>query len=487
MVLNILRSKKFARRVMLGLLILIIPAFVLWGAGGITKKKDLVGIINNHKIYEEDLAKSREGIKVQLLFSYYGNFDAMTALFKNRLFLNPMAWERLIFLTEAYREKIKISDRETLSTIAPHPLFQKDGVFDKSVYAYILRNTLHMDGHQFEELVRENLRAAAFQRSLMKDITASSAEALSEYKKTNDKVVLSYLFIEKALFKNQVVITNEEEKEYYDKNTGLFFEPAKIEIEYLDVPYFSSSEKNTALRKIETIHPYLSGAGKDFKLVAKDNSLHCAATGAFSRDDVIPNVPFFKEFYETSFRLKKGEVSDPIFFSSGNDTGTIYVLRKKEEFPQKRKNFSEARDEIKESLTEQKSVLLAEEKGGALYQKIIDENLSLEKISEENNEKITKTDSITVEDYIENIGPADKIVSSALKATPGEILAPLTVKNGVFIARIDAILPADPEKFEKEKETIQNKILKGKQMNALGEWLNKNSFRFKLAKSLEAL
>lgn len=485
MVLNILRSKKFARRVMLGLLILIIPAFVLWGIGGITRKRELVGTIDNRKIYEEDLAKSREGIKAQLLFSYYGNFNAMTELLQNRLFLNSMAWERLIFLTEARRKKIKISDKDLLAAIALHPLFQRDGVFNKLAYDYILRNTLHTDSYQFEVLARENLQAKALQNSLMNGIIVPDEEVLSEYKKRNDKVNLSYIFIGKDRFKNQAVIAEEEERKYYDENINFFFEPLKIEIEYIDVPYSTAFEKNAALRKIENIYPYLAEAKEDFKLVAKDNSLHYAETGAFSRSDAPQDVPFFKEFHETAFRLKKGEISAPVFSPREEGAGTVYVLRKKEELPQKRKDFDTARDEIKNALTEKKSLLLAEEKVQAFYRKIVDENVSLEKIAEESNENITQTGEIIAGDYIENIGPADKIVSSALQTGQGEIISPLTFKNGVFLARLDAIIPIDHEKFEKEKETLKNELLMDKQMKALGEWLNKNSYRFKQEKSLE--
>ena len=93
MVLNILRSKKVAKKVLLGLLILIVPAFVLWGVGNLGEGPPSVGKISGRTISARDLAESVQGIHAQLVFSYYGDFQALNRILQNRSLINNMAWE----------------------------------------------------------------------------------------------------------------------------------------------------------------------------------------------------------------------------------------------------------------------------------------------------------------------------------------------------------------------------------------------------------
>ena len=73
MVLSILRSRKFSKRVLLALLVIIIPAFVFWGAGSLTDRPELIGTIGGTKVYPDDFMESFQGIKSQIFMSYYGN------------------------------------------------------------------------------------------------------------------------------------------------------------------------------------------------------------------------------------------------------------------------------------------------------------------------------------------------------------------------------------------------------------------------------
>ncbi len=173
MVMNILRSKKVTRNVLLALLVLIIPAFVLWGVGGLSKKPPMVGQIGNRKIFPDAFAKSRKGIRIQILFTYYQNYETLKKILQNRALVNHMAWERLVFLTASRDQRIKITDKDILFFISNHPLFQRKGAFDKEAYNYILRNNLSVEPREFEELVRENLQIRQFRQDLVNVIDVS--------------------------------------------------------------------------------------------------------------------------------------------------------------------------------------------------------------------------------------------------------------------------------------------------------------------------
>ena len=237
MIMHILRSKKVAKRILLALLILIIPAFVLWGAGTLTSGPGTIGRIGGKTITDRSLDKSRQAIKAQLLFSYYGDFNTLNKITQDRQLLNFMAWERLVLLDGANRAKITVPDTAIVQFIAQHPLFRRGGGFDSTTYSYILKNTLGMDPRQFEEFTRENLKTHLFRQSITQDMTVSDKEVLEFYGKDHDKVVLSYLLLPKESFSEEVEVTETDIREYYENNKELFLDPAKMTIEYMSFPY----------------------------------------------------------------------------------------------------------------------------------------------------------------------------------------------------------------------------------------------------------
>ena len=487
MVLKIFRSKKFAKRTLIGILIVIIPAFVLWGAGSLTKGPQLVGTIDGAKIYPADFSRSREGIKAQVLFSYYGNFDAISQILKNRALVNFMAWERLILLNAARDEKIDVTNDDVLAFLTSHPMFQRNGIFDKEVYSYILRNNFSViEPRQFEELIRENLQVQLLRRQLLENVTVSEEELLEVYKKANDKVDLSYVIIDKDEFIGQDTVTSQEVKNFYQTNKNNFFEPAKVEVEYIELPYEDAASKGATTRTLEKIYPEVKNSPDNFEQIAQNYNLRYDKTGAFSQEDVVPGIAFFKGFPDTAFSLKEGGISFPLY-SSTDEKGAAYILRKIKDIPTRSQDFEEVKEVILVALAEQKRFALAREKADNIYKKMTDENTAFEEAISILNEQIKTTGATGATDYIENIGSATEIVLIARETGEGEIMNPVTVKKGIFLARVDKIIPADVVEFGQQKEALQKELLTRKQMSALEEWFRENQENVDLRKKLEYL
>lgn len=484
MVLNMLRSRSFAKKIMLTLLILIIPAFVLWGIGGVGKKPGLVGRIGNKKIYADDLAKSREGMRIQLLFSNYGNFETIEQILKNRTLLNLMAWERLIFLNIAKDEKIALPlTREVISFIARQVLFQKNGVFDKPAYYYLLRTSLHMEAREFEELIRENMLVKKLQTDILRDIRVSDEEILEYYKKTHDKAELAYIIIDKEAFLGGTEISDKDAEIYYEENKENFFDPPKIKIEYMDLPYETASQKDTVTQTIDELYSRLKLSPDKLEETAKKEGFHYAKTKVFSREETAPGIVFFEEFYDAAFALEKGNLSLPLF--SSPEKGNAYLIRKIEDIPSQPKNFEDAKTSIIKTLKEEKGLVKTKEKADELYSRIVSSETTLEKIAAEIGQEIQTTEAIAIDGYIENAGPAQRLIEEALKSEEGKILSPFTSKKGTILAQLNKIIPADTSEFDKNKEHFRNQLLSTKQADTIGKWLNKNSHRIKLESALD--
>jgi len=142
------------KRILWGLALVIIPAFVLWGAVGLLERGRYAGSIFGKKISYEDYGKSYTAVRNLAVLMYGSKYNEM----REGLNLEQAAWDRLIVLTEARKKKIKIQDAEVIGRIASLGVFQaKEGYFDQRNYTMILGNILRTTPRDFEEQVRESL------------------------------------------------------------------------------------------------------------------------------------------------------------------------------------------------------------------------------------------------------------------------------------------------------------------------------------------
>jgi hypothetical protein len=189
--LKLMRNKKVTKMVLWGTLILILPAFVIWGAGSIGKSKEkgpkYVGIIDGKKVSFDDFASSLTTVRTQIFMNYFPQPKVMQSIFDNKELMGKLAWVVLVMSREAANKKIKISDAEVISFIRSHPLFLRGGKFDDRIHEYILRNNLGVYPRNFEEITRDNLIIQKMSHILTKDITVTDEEVLSAYKKENEK------------------------------------------------------------------------------------------------------------------------------------------------------------------------------------------------------------------------------------------------------------------------------------------------------------
>ena len=182
--LKLFRKKNVARLVLWGILILILPAFVIWGSGSLGGSRDkgpkFVGLINNKKVSFDDFADSLRAIRCQIILNYFNQPKLLDQFLNDKPFMGRLAWDRLIMAKETARQKIKVLDQDVINFIRSHPLFSRNGTFDEGIYSYILRNNVGMDPRTLEEIVRENLAIKRLNDILTKDIPADKKDKFLE-------------------------------------------------------------------------------------------------------------------------------------------------------------------------------------------------------------------------------------------------------------------------------------------------------------------
>ncbi len=482
--LHIFRSKKFARRTLFALLILIIPAFVLWGAGSVSKGPGLIGTIGKQKIRSTEFETSLQGVKIQLLLTY-SNYDMFRDILRNRPLINRMAWDRLIFLYASQADGYKVTNNDVLSYLSQHPLFQKDGTFDQWTYYYIVKNTFSMEPRVFEELVRENLEVSVLQNLLYQEINISNTELNKYYHVLNDNYSISYLLIDKEAFTATAPVSEEEAKKYFETHLREFQTPTQIDIEYIEFPYTDLDTKKAATNKANELHMRVEKYPTTFEETASKHGMRYRRTGPISMDKLIPGTKSSKKVHDVAFSMDNGEVSPPLIV--GESEGTIYILRKLETVAAELPSFKVVKDIVIEKLTDKQKMQLAKEKAAVIYQDISDQTLSLQKAAEELNQKVQTAENVSSNGYIDNLGPARSIIESTVGASAGDTLPPIATPKGMVITRIDIISPVSNEKFEEQQETIRTQVIKNQRRKVLQQWLEEKAPKATLKKQLDAV
>ena len=482
--LHIFRSKKFARRTLFAILILIIPAFVLWGAGSVSKGPGLIGTIGKQKIRSDEFATSLQGVKIQLLLTY-SNYDMFRDILRNRPLINRMAWDRLIFLNASQTDGYKVTNNDVLSYLGQHPLFQKDGAFDQWTYYYIVKNTFGIEPRAFEELVRENLEISVLQNLLYKGINISDAELNKYYHVLNDNYSISYLLIDKEQFTTTTPVSEEEARKYYETHLREFQIPTQIDIEYIEFPYANIDTKKAATSKANELHMHVEKYPTTFEETAGKHGMRYQRTGPISMDKLIPGTKSSKKVHDVAFSMDNGEVSPPLVV--GENEGTVYILRKLETVSAELPSFEAVKEIVIARVTNKQKMQLAREKAAIIYQDISDQTLSLQKAAEELNQKIQTAENVSSNGYIDNLGPARSIIESTVGASAGDIMPPIATPKGMVITRIDVISPVSNEKFEGQQEAIRTQVIRDQRRKVLQKWLEEKAPKVTLKRQLDTV
>ena len=471
--LSMLRKKKTMKRILWGLAIIIIPAFVLWGAGNLTKEESpykYIGIVDGKKVTVDNFVKSSKDVQIGLFLTYFNQPEALDKFIKDRKFINKLAWENILFQTGMKNNDIVVLDKEVIYFITSHPLFTKNGVFDDKLYNYIIKNSFGMTPRTFEESVRRFLKNAKFRNTIVENITVPDKELLRHYKNEFEKAAIYYTIINRDDFLGKVDVSKNEIDAFYEKNKNLFEEPEKIIVEYVVFEHKSAEEKEAMLQKIRPLYEKLKSNPKNMKAIASGMGKDVLETKAFSQNEVVNGVGAPGSLNEAAFRMRPFVDILPLIDDSAE--GSSYLIRVKEKVTPRVMEKEEVTNQIINIIKSEKSEVLAQQKVFQIYDDATKNNLSLKELCDKYTLPFMETEFITRLDYIEGVGESYAMIDESFKVNPGTLSQPIKTRKGFAIVEPIQFSFIDSGKFEKEKPEYANKVLSAKKMRALEDWFN---------------
>ncbi|OGX17430.1 MAG: hypothetical protein A3K83_06755 [Omnitrophica WOR_2 bacterium RBG_13_44_8b] len=459
--LRVLRNKKTAKWIWIALAVIVVPAFVLWGSGSLTRSKEegtYAGTIFGKKVTFLEYRDALEAVKNMAIMQFGDKFSEM------RQFLNleGQAWERLIMLYEAKRRKIKASDREVITLIQSYPFFQRNKRFDTRSYKEILRYVFNTQARAFEEETRQDIMISKLYSQVTRGLRLQEDEIKYEYEKANQEISLYYIAAVAADFSKDINPSDQQIQDYFNENLPEFKQPLSFNLDYI------TSESEEAIKDISA----KLKKSEDLEKWAKEMGLEIKQTGFFTQTEPVTGIGWSPEIINMVSRLQVGQFMPYIHIDKN-----YYIFRLKGRKETYIPDFLDVKEKVKAALIKKEAEKIAKQKIESCLVTLKDQykqdhkSVDFDKIAKENGLKAGSTDNFKYGSYIEGIGASDALWIKAKELKEGEFSDPLKMPSGFYIIEVKSIVPIDEKKFENDKEQFIRELLSQKKQGYFVEFL----------------
>jgi len=454
--LKVLRNKKTAKKIWLGLAIIIVPAFTLWGFGGAFRSREEnapVGKLFGRTVTAEQFKDALDAVRTQAVLQFGDRFAQM----QQHINFEQEAINRLIMLHEAKLRKIKVSDEEVIKKIQNYAYFRSRNGFDRKNYEQILQYGLHMQPRIFEEQIRQNLIIAKLYEDATSKVSLTDEQIKEEYRKQNKKISVYYLAAILADLAKEINPSENELIEYYKKNREQFKEGPFLNIDYLVLDDLQNAKAAASMLK-------KGGLEK----IARQYGAQVKETGLFQETDPIPGLGWSPVMAEMLSGLKAGQFAEPLVMDN-----KYYFMRLKERKEAFIPEFEKIKDKVKEEMIKVKSSQAAKQRINDAAEEIKQQPSKggFDAIAKKTGLKASVTGLFQLNSYIEDIGASNKLWLEADKLKPEQTSPVIEMPPGYYLIRLKTAVEPDEKKFTAEKDDFAAKLLERKKQEEFDKLL----------------
>ena len=273
----------------------------------------------------------------------------------------------------------------------------------------------------------------------------------------------------------------EFEKVALNAKVGVVQEPIQTQFGYHIIKVTDKSDKKYVVQKMvnpldvsATTKDLLQSKAQDFAFIAKKNGFESEAklvdykvqeSGAFQEDAAtIPGLGQNKNITEFAFNNDLNVVSEPYRLSSGYAVIMVSDITNEGVKP-----FEEVKDKIKPEVIREKQYAKAKQLVEEIKQKV-DGDLSK---AQTVNAKVTynQANDFTPAGTIPGLGKDWAFIETALKAPLNKVTDPVHGYRGYYLIKVTNRTAFDSSKYEIQRNTIRDKIIRQKQSTVLNQWI----------------
>ncbi len=395
---------------------------------------------------------------------------------------------RRVMMEEAKRLGLSVSAAEIEQKILENPVFREGGNFiGLPRYQAILAQN-QMTVEEFESAVRDDILLEKLRNFVSAGVTIGDKEVEDEYRKRNEKAKLDYFVIDPTKLESKVNVSDQEQRDYYEKNKTKYTVPEKRQAKYIFLDkvkqrqfvtvsddelaqYYSQHQteynlpaklsaqhilfKTTGKSKeeIDAIKEKARGVlerakkGENFAALAKQYSEDSSASsggdlGQFSPGTMVP------EFDRVAFGMEPGAISDLVETQFG-----VHIIKVNEKTPARARSL----DELKAAITAIVSTRKAEQRASEEAQKVavdLATNKDLKAVADAHKAEVGETPMIEQTGAIPELGTATELTRKMFSMNKGEIGTAVQVERGFVVPQLSEIQASHAASFEEAKEKV---------------------------------
>ncbi|MBN3041045.1 MAG: peptidylprolyl isomerase [Candidatus Omnitrophica bacterium] len=456
--------EKHSKRILWALVIIIVPAFVLWiGQGSLKSSKvNKIGTIDDKKITFDMYRHHMQLAHIFLLLNMVES-DKTTAQD-----LESLAMNFLLLLTEAKNQAISASDTEVVDFIKNHPFmssFFSDGIFDQQSYENFLKRLssnyrLGLTVRDFEEYIRDIIKIEKiFEKNV--DIKVKEQDLKELYLKDTQTAKIEYIYLPYDKFKVDIGITPKELEDFYSNNKAIFKREPKVKLEYCIVGD-DEETREELLKLIPSV--------KNIKELKEKINLDVKTTKFLGLNDPIENIGWQPQINSIAFALEPNKIGPLIQTEKG-----LVIIEKIESQESFTPALSEIENEVRSALILDKAKKDAELFANDILSQLnAQPNVTFKDFAFEKKLEYKETGEFKFYDYIEGLGLDENLSKIIFSLNNGQLSdEAVLLASGAYIIKLKEKTEFDPEDYKAKKPSYEYMIRVSLEQRARLEFIDK--------------
>ena len=510
-----------------GIVILISVPFIVLGVTdfGSPPRENIVAEVNEETITQRDYRRRydarRQALQRQLGASY--SADVMDQLVQQQV-INSLVEEKLLQMF-VEQHNIQVGDEELAAAIQSDSSFQKNGKFDFPSYRSILGQS-GFTPESYEQYLRDDRKISILPRIIESSSFITESRASQYTKLLNQKRDVDYVIVGRDHFPNDLVVSEDEAKAYYDSNPTEFTRPEQVRLEYIrssasllaeslessednirqyyedHIDRYAVEEQRTAShillaleegktledspkvkQTLQEIQDRLE-AGESFEKLAEEfsedpgSAQQGGSLGQVARGVMV--APFEEALYALT---ETGQISEPVRTSFG-----IHLIRLDDLKPRQVKSFEEVKGQLQSEYAMNKAVELFYDQSERMAELSYERPDSLTSVAEVLDIPIHNTDWISRDNDQPGVeGNRDVLRAAFSERLKSEMINsdPIEIgENDAVIIRVLESRPASLLPYEEVAEQARIAAITGAMYNRLKQYAEQLASRLKQGEKL---
>jgi peptidyl-prolyl cis-trans isomerase D len=394
-------------------------------------------------------------------------------------------------VAQAGKLGVAVSNEEVVETLQKMPALYQGGTFVGVERASeIVQQSYGMTLPAFENMIRESLLLEKVRSIVTDGVQISPDEIVLEFRHRNAKAKIDYALIDPSQLIKDVKVTPEALEAYFKKDALRYKLPEQRKVRYLVIDpdqvrtqvkiddaelrqyYAQHLSDYRVADRVQVAHILFKTTGKTpaevatIEKTAADVLNQIRAGGSFgelakkySEDSTaqaggelgwIVRSQTVKEFEDTAFSLKPGEVSGLVKTVYG-----IHILKIEGKQTAHQQSFDEVKDAISAEMTKQRLADVQERLANNLQAQLKANPQQFEEIARKAGLEPKESPLFKYNQPVPDLGKADAFENLAFQLRAGEVGSPVSIPKGQAIIQLTQIVPEHIPTLDEVRPTVE--------------------------------